>query len=165
MKKHWGLFLVFKAGWFGLVLAPNYAIWPVLLVLVWQLTQMVGSNRIRWLALSIVGMSLDTVLIAMGYLQTASAEPLPAWLAVLWAWFIWAWLQLFSPLLPRAWQVLVFCGIGGPLAYRGGALLSDQLIYPDDWQFALIHSICWLGLGALMVVWRRRAHEQNYTTA
>lgn len=110
-------------------------------------------------------MSIDTVLIAMGYLQTASAEPLPAWLAVLWAWFIWAWLQLFSPLLARAWQVLAFCGIGGPLAYRGGALLSDQLIYPDDWQFALIHSICWLGLGALMVVWRRRAHEQNYTTA
>ncbi len=152
--------LLFKAGWFGLVMAPHYAVWPVAILLLWQLTEMSGRNRITWLALVVVGMALDASLITMGYLQIVSQQTMPIWLALLWGWFIWVWLQVFSPWLQHAWQVLLFCGIGGPLAYRGGALLSDQLIYPDSWQFTIIHSCCWLVLGGLMLIWRRRGADE-----
>jgi hypothetical protein len=156
MKQPWLLLLLFKIGWFGLVMVPNYAVVPVAILLLWQLTQLPGTDRIRWLALTVVGMALDASLITVGFLQTATQQPMPIWLALLWGWFIWAWLQVFSPWLQQRWQVLIFCSIGGPLAYRGGALLSDQLIYPQSMQFTLIHSMCWLGLGVLMLIWRQR---------
>ncbi len=154
------LLLLFKCGWFGLVLIPNYAVWAVGILLLWQLSQMSGRNRITWLALVVVGMALDAALITMGYLQLSSPQTMPLWLAMLWGWFIWAWLQVFSPWLQRSWQVLVFCGIGGPLAYRGGELLSDQLIYPNSWQFTLIHCGCWLALAGLMLLWRHRGKDE-----
>ncbi len=160
MKDRWLVLLLYKAGWFGLVMLPHYAVWPVAMLLLWQLARMSGRNRVQWLALVTVGIALDASLISLGYLQTVSQQIMPIWLALLWGWFIWIWLQVFSPWLQRWWQVMIFCAVGGPLAYRGGALLSDQLIYPNDWQFSFIHSLCWLVLAGLMLIWRRRTQDE-----
>lgn len=154
MTKPWVLLLIFKLGWFGLVLFPVYAVWVVPLVLLLLLVKMPAEKRLAWLAFSVIGMALDATLIAMGYLETS--HPLPLWLALLWGWFMWAWLCVFSQWLAQRWQVLLFFAIGGPLAYRGGALIGDQLGYPNDLQFLAWHGVCWLVLGGLLYEWQQR---------
>lgn len=141
--------IAFKLGWFALVLWPQWSQWLVLVALMVGLFKLSAAQRISWLVLVGCGIALDALLLQTGFMNAASQFGFPLWLAVLWGWFVWAWLSLFQPLFVRPWQILLFCGIGGPLAYQGGAMLSDAMQVSGQLFFLGVHAVAWLIWGAI----------------
>lgn len=148
----WRQLLLFKAGWFGLVLQPVYSAAVVLLVLFWLMMQLKPAQRLTLFTLWGTGLLLDTLLLAGGVFQFDSVW-LPFWLVLLWGWFSLFWLLVFSPFLQRSVAVALFGLLGGPLAYWGGAQLSNSLQIMAEAGFWLIMAPAW----AALLLWARHA--------
>lgn len=151
----WRQLLLFKAGWFGLVLQPVYStavVLLLLLLLVWWLWQLKPAQRMTVFTLWGSGLLLDTLLLAGGVFQFDSVW-LPVWLVLLWGWFSLFWLLVFSPFLQRSLGVALFGLIGGPMAYWGGAQLSHSLQIMAETEFWLILAPAW----ATLLLWARHA--------
>lgn len=148
----WRQLLLFKAGWFGLVLQPVYSAALVVLLLLWWLWQLKPVQRLTLLTLWGTGLLLDTLLLAGGVFQFDTVW-LPFWLVLLWGWFSLFWLLVFSPFLQRSVAVALFGLLGGPLAYWGGAQLSTGLQIMAEAGFWLIMAPAW----AALLLWARHA--------
>ena len=149
-KSGWRQLLLFKAGWFGLVLQPVYSTVFVMLVLLWMLMQLKPAERMALFTLWGSGLLLDTALVVAGVFRFETVW-LPFWLVLLWGWFSLFWLLVFSPLLQRALGVALFGLFGGPMAYWGGAQLSDSLQIMADTGFWLVLAPAW----AALLLWAR----------
>lgn len=148
----WRQLLLFKAGWFGLVLQPAYSSAVVLLILLWLLAQLRPAQRLTLFTLWGTGLLLDTLLLAGGVFQFDTVW-LPFWLVLLWGWFSLFWLLVFSPFLQRSLAVALFGLIGGPIAYWGGAQLSNSLQIMAEAGFWLVMAPAW----AVLLLWARHA--------
>lgn len=147
----WRQLLLFKAGWFGLVLQPVYSTALVLFLLVWWLTQLKPAQRLALLTLWGSGLLLDTLLLAGGVFQFDSVW-LPSWLVLLWGWFSLFWFTVFSRFLPSPVLVALFGFVGGPLAYWGGSQLSNSLQIIEGAEYWLVMAPAW----AALLLWARQ---------
>lgn len=150
----WRLLLLFKAGWFGLVLQPIYSAAVVVLLLLWWMWQLKPAQRLALFTLWGSGLLLDTLLMVSGVFQFDTVW-LPFWLVLLWGWFSLFWLLVFSPFLQRSLGVALFGLVGGPMAYWGGAQLSHSLQIMVEAEFWLILAPAW----AALLLWARQAER------
>ncbi len=158
--------VAFKLGWFSLVLWPQWSQWIVMVALLVLLVKMPLAKRLSWLLLVGVGIALDIILLQSGFIRADAQFAIPLWLAVMWGWFVWAWLGFFQALFSKSWQILLFCAVGGPLAYQGGAALSDAMQVSTNLSFLALHAVAWLIWGAITLLlqqWqsRQRGHYVN----
>ena len=85
----WRQLLLFKAGWFGLVLQPVYSAAVVLLLLVWWLLQLKPAQRLTVFTLWGSGLLLDTLLLAGGVFQFDSVWCCNRFIAQQWCCCCW----------------------------------------------------------------------------
>lgn len=159
----WQQLLLFKAGWFSLVLLPQWSLWPLLGVALLLLFALSAGRLLLTLLLALSGSLFDAGLTTAG-LFTFSAEDsvatsalagllLPPWLLLLWLWFALFWLQLFSRWLARPWLAALAGAILGPLAYWGGARISEGLVLATEPALILLQVTGWaLLLGLTQMV-------------
>jgi hypothetical protein len=147
----WRQLVIFKAGWFGLVLQPHYSAAIVAVLLLWFIWQLKLPQRQALLTLWASGLLLDLLLTASGLFQFDTVW-LPYWLVLLWGWFSLFWLTVFSRYLPSPVLVALFGLVGGPLAYWGGAQLSSSLQIAEGAQYWLVMAPAW----AALLLWSRQ---------
>ena len=154
-RTFWRQLLIFKAGWFGLVLLGNWGALVVMPVLMWLMTQLTVSQRHGVLLLVVLGLALDSAQLSAGVFNfaqsTAEYRWLPFWLVVLWGWFGWCWVSTLQYWLSSPLLALLFGCVAGPLAYRAGAALNPAALSIEApvWFWPLQA----LGWGMLMLVW------------
>lgn len=147
----WRQLLLFKAGWFALVLQPLYSLAVVAALLLWFIWQLKVPQRHALFTLWGSGLLLDGILTASGLFLFDSAW-LPFWLVLLWGWFSLFWLTVFSRFLPSPVQVALFGFVGGPLAYWGGSQLSNSLQIIEGAEYWLVMAPAW----AALLLWSRQ---------
>lgn len=160
-------FAGFKLCWFGLILLPAIAIWPVLLYWLWSVWQLAGKARAAVLAIAVIGALMDTLLLQTGVFSFAGTEYLPIWMLLLWGCFALVLVQVLAVWLKQWWLAALVGAVTGPLAYLGGAMLGGQLIYTDTTTLLLTLAPCWGLLLALIVygqfLWSEEHVSQTYT--
>jgi len=134
MSKFWN-FVLFQVGWFACILgaANNQVLWPVIgsltyiAIHIWRSEHPEAELKFI-LKVFIFGVSADSLIAYLGYLQFQDAWPSP-YLSPLWMWTLWAlvastigsslsWLR-GKPLLGA-----VLGAIAGPLSYEAGIRLG-----------------------------------------
>lgn len=131
---------LFQVVWFATVAGAGAGLWwtglPALAVFVaWQL------RSSRWPRADLVllgcgvllGLILDSLLIAGGWLRFASPQPspqfAPIWILVLWAGFALTVNHSLAFLKHRPLLALAFGALGGPLAYLGAERLFAAVAF------------------------------------
>jgi hypothetical protein len=125
--------LLFQAGWFAAVLGAAHGMaWlgpPVIaVILAFHLYR--ASERAREaglvLAALLVGLAFESLLALTGWVAYPGPESFlaPLWMIALWANFAATLNVALRSLRTRAWLLAALGGIGGPLAYWGGANLG-----------------------------------------
>jgi len=152
---NWPVLIGFKLSWFALVLFQNLLVIPVLLFLFWSLWRCSKSERLTWLALAALGISLDSVLQYSGVLSFNGAVWLPLWMLVLWLVFSLVVVQVFSVYLQKYWLAALIAAVSGPMAYLGGAALSGQMQISHTTEAYIALMLCWACFGVLSG-WSRR---------
>lgn len=147
----WRQLVLFKAGWLCLVLAPSYTAMFISLLLMWFIWQLKPQQRYALITLWCSGLVLDLVFTFSGLFEFDSTL-LPYWLVLLWGWFSLFWITVFSRWLQNSVLVALFGLIGGPMAYWGGAQLSDNLQIASGATFWLALAPAW----ALLLLWSRQ---------
>lgn len=146
---NWPVLIGFKLSWFALVLFQNLLVIPVLLFVLWSLWRCSQSERLIWLALAAVGISLDSVLQYCGVLSFSGATWLPLWMLVLWLVFSLVVVQVFSVYLQKYWLAALIAAVSGPMAYLGGAALSGQMQVSQTTEAYIVLALCWACFGVL----------------
>lgn len=146
---NWPVLIGFKLSWFALVLFQNLLVIPVLLFVLWSLWRCSQSERLIWLALAAVGISLDSVLQYSGVLSFSGATWLPLWMLVLWLVFSLVVVQVFSVYLQKYWLAALIAAVSGPMAYLGGAALSGQMQVSQTTEAYIVLALCWACFGVL----------------
>ncbi|MBU1619427.1 MAG: DUF2878 domain-containing protein [Gammaproteobacteria bacterium] len=146
---NWPALIGFKLSWFALVLFQNLLVIPVLLFVLWSLWRCSQSERLIWLALAAVGISLDSVLQYSGVLSFSGATWLPLWMLVLWLVFSLVVVQVFSVYLQKYWLAALIAAVSGPMAYLGGAALSGQMQVSQTTEAYIVLALCWACFGVL----------------
>lgn len=124
----WTRALLFKAGWFSLVLGQNMAALPVVCVMLWLWWRLVAAGKTvqlqAILLLSVVGLGADYLLLAVGWLSFQDANPW--YYAVVWGWFATAWHWCFVHWFGKGVALVLFASLV-PFAYVGGAALGNDI--------------------------------------
>lgn len=154
-------FTAFKLCWFGLILIPQWALWPALVYLGWSLWRLQVRSRIAVVGISGLGMVMDSLLLQSGTFSFIGSAVIPPWLMVLWGCFSLILVQVLADLLRHWWLAAIVGAVTGPLAYWGGAALGGQLIFADTTMFLLTLALCWGLLLALVVATRFLWSEKN----
>ncbi|EGM76058.1 Protein of unknown function (DUF2878) [Rheinheimera sp. A13L] len=152
---NWPVLIGFKLSWFALVLFQNLLVIPVLLFVFWSLWRCSQSERLIWLVLAAVGISLDSVLQYSGVLSFNGAAWLPLWMLVLWLVFSLVVVKVFSVYLQKYWLAALIAAVSGPMAYLGGAALSGQMQVSHTTEAYIALALCWACFGVLSG-WSRR---------
>lgn len=145
-------FALFQAAWLVCALAPRP--WDLLggaLALALQFAFICAPREWRVVAAVIaVGGAIDTALAAAGIIHFDAAVA-PPWLLLLWANFA-ATLRHSLAWLSRRAALAAVCGaIAGPVAYGGGAAISDKLeIAVAPVIFIAVHAPIWAALAAFL---------------
>lgn len=127
--------LAFQVGWWAVVLgaAQDHAAAGLLvvgLVLAWHLARVrPGRAEAALIAgAACIGLAFDSLLLATGWLEFAGGALFgvlaPLWMVALWANFAATLNVSLRVLRARPWLALLLGGVGGPLAYWGGASLG-----------------------------------------
>lgn len=125
--------VLFQAGWFASVLgAANGMAWlgPVVITFILAFHLYRASERAREagliLAVLLVGLVFESVLALSGWIDYPGHESAiaPLWMIALWANFAATLNVALRSLRSRTWLLAALGGIGGPLAYWGGANLG-----------------------------------------
>jgi len=142
--------LLFQAGWFAAVLgAANGMAWlgPVVIAAILAFHLYRASERASEagliLAGLLVGLVFESLLAFTGWVAYPGHESFiaPLWMIALWANFAATLNVALRSLRSRTWLLAALGGIGGPLAYWGGASLGAM-----QWlETALV--LAWLALG------------------
>lgn len=145
--------LAFQVGWWGVVLsaAHGHPGWGLALV-----AALLGGH-LRWVRprrsevllialVSLIGFALEGLILASGWvgygLGGSSSDLAPLWMVALWANFATTLNVSLRFLRGHPWLAAALGGLGGPLAYWGGAGLG-AMSFPD----------LGTGLAALALVW------------
>lgn len=143
-----------QLGWWACVLsAARGLIWVGPLVVALLLIVQVGSlaaapRRQAWqnvLLLGVCGTMVDSLLSGFGLMSLAgSPSPwlAPLWITALWCQFATA-LPAFAPLRSKPLVVALLGGIGGPLAYGGGARMGAATLHPEPWLSLVTLGLVW----------------------
>lgn len=143
-------FITFYLGWWACALGASYGkpwIGPALLP-IWIFLHIFFSPT-RWgesfffIAISLYGFTLDTILIQLGLIQPIGATSFsPAWLVAMWA--LWGLSFESMGILRKKPLLLVFSGaVSGPIAYFAGEPLQILFYARPLWQSIAIHSVIW----------------------
>lgn len=154
-RMNWPALIGFKLSWFALVLFQNMLLLPVLLFVLWSLWRCSQSERLAWLALAAVGITLDSVLQYSGVLSFHSSVWLPLWMLMLWLVFSLVVVQVFSVYLTNYWLAAIGSALAGPMAYLGGAALSGQMQVSNTTEAYIALALCW-GCFGVLAGWSRR---------
>ncbi len=152
---NWLVLIGFKLSWFALVLFQNLMLIPVLLFVLWSVYQCSRTERLAWLALASVGITLDSVLQYSGVLSFTSSVWLPLWMLALWLVFSLVLVRVFSVYLQNYWLAALIAAVSGPMAYLGGAALSGQMQISNSIEAYLALALCW-GCYGVLSGWSRR---------
>jgi hypothetical protein len=152
---NWPVLIGFKLSWFALVLAQNLLIIPVLLFLAWSLWHSKQPERLAWLGLAVVGITMDTVLQYSGVLSFSGVVWLPLWMLALWLVFSLVLVKVFAVYLQNYWIAALSAAVSGPMAYIGGATLSGQMQVTSTTESYIALGLCWACFGVL-AGWSRR---------
>ncbi len=149
----WQQLLLFKTGWLLLVLLPQWSLWPLLGIAMVLMFALSADKLLLTLMLAVSGSLFDAGLTIAGLFTFLSAGSfatsplpmldLPPWLVLLWLWFSLFWLQLFNRWLTRPWQAALAGAVLGPLAYWGGARISDGLVLAAEPALIAVHTLGW----------------------
>lgn len=131
--------LAFQAGWWAVVLsaARDHAAVGLLvvgLVLTWHLTRVrPGPAEAALIAgAACIGLVFDSLLLATGWVEFAGDALfgilVPLWMLALWANFAATLNVSLRALRARPWLAALLGGVGGPLAYWGGAGLGAMTL-------------------------------------
>jgi hypothetical protein len=152
---NWTALIGFKLSWFALVLFQNLLIIPVLLFVLWSLWRCSTAERLTWLALAVVGITLDSVLQYSGVLSFTGSGWLPLWMLTLWLAFSLVVVQVFSVYLQKYWLAALIAAVSGPMAYLGGAALSGQMQVSSATEAYVALVLCW-GCYGVLSGWSRK---------
>jgi hypothetical protein len=142
-------FLAFQVAWWALVLSAareqaGVGLLVVGLVLAWHLTRVrPGRAEIALIvSAALVGLAFDSLLQATGWVAFAGGALFgflaPLWMVALWANFAATLNVSLRALRARPWLAALLGGLGGPLAYWGGARLGAMsLVEPPPALLAL----------------------------
>lgn len=141
---NWRALLGFELCWFALVYFQQLAVLPVLVYVLYGLSQLTKVARAAVLLIMLTGVVVDTILLQLAIIQFTVSSWIPFWFIVLWAVFALAAVEFMAKVLVRPWLAAVLGASGGPLSYWMGAALSNNAL-----QFPLgIYSVI-----ALIPVW------------
>lgn len=152
---NWPVLIGFKLSWFALVLFQNLLLVPVLLFLLWSLWRCSPSERLVWLGLAVLGITMDSLLNYSGVLSFMGTTWLPLWMLALWMVFSLVVVQVFSVYLKNYWIAALSAAVSGPMAYLGGAALSGQMQVSTTIEAYTALALCWACFGVLSG-WSRR---------
>jgi len=147
-------FTGFKISWFGLILFPVFAVWPVLLYWLWSLWHLPAKSRMAVVVIALGGVLMDSLLLVGDVFDFKGSNFLPLWMWLLWGCFALVLVQVLAAMLRYWWLAAVVGVITGPLAYWGGAALGGQLLFADTRIFLLTLAPCWGLLLACIVYYR-----------
>ena len=147
-------FAGYKLSWFGLILAPVFAVWPVLLYWFWSMWRLPNKARLAVVLIAFCGVLMDSLLLKTKVFDFVGSDNLPFWMWVLWGCFALVLVQVLAALLQHWWLAAIVGAVSGPLAYWGGANLGGQLVFADIQIFMLTMAPCWGLLLALIVYFR-----------
>lgn len=131
--------LAFQAAWWALVLSAardqaGVGLLVVGLVLAWHLTRVrPGPAEIALIvSAALIGLAFDSLLQATGWVAFAGGALFgvlaPLWMVALWANFAATLNVSLRGLRARPWLAVLLGGLGGPLAYWGGAGLGAMTL-------------------------------------
>lgn len=170
-------FLVYQAGWFACVLGAAYG-WPwlgtTLVVLAMALhVRFAAQPRAEFILIAcavLIGLVWDTALAQSGVVVFANGSLIdntaPLWMLALWALLASTLNLSLAWLKSNVWGAIALGGIGGPLAYLGGARLG-ALTLPDSSLALPVLALGWAILTPVLCALARRynGYEANSSTA
>ena len=152
----WRAFIGFEVSWCALVYWQQLALLPVALYVLYGVWQLPGKGRLAVLVTFVVGVLLDSLLVALGVLEFSAGNWLPLWFLLLWLVFALAAVEFMARLLTPAWQAVFLGATAGPLSYYAGAALSnDALRFPLGAVSLLLLALSWAVLSVLLGASRR----------
>lgn len=127
--------LAFQLGWWGVVLSaaeghPGWGLALVAALLGWHLrwVRPLRSEALLIALASVIGFAVETLLLASGWLRygpvSSTGDLVPLWMVALWANFATTLNVSLRLLRGSPWLAAALGGLGGPLAYWGGAQLG-----------------------------------------
>jgi hypothetical protein len=158
-------FIGFKLSWFGLILFPMLALWPVLVYWIWSLWRLSAKSKVAVLMITAMGGLMDIGLVQIDVFKFLGSNFLPLWMWMLWGCFALVLVQVLAAMLKHWWLAALLGAVSGPLAYWGGAALGGQLIYANTQEFLLTLAPCWALLLAVIVYFQFLWSEQDEPTS
>ena len=142
---------VWAMPWLGPVSALAYLFWVSHdLPVVWRAAAAMG----------LAGAFCDTALMHLGFISfSTSMWPSwlsPAWMIALWACFSVPLITSFGWLAKRPWLAVVLGGVGGPMAYAGGAELGAMKLSDPNLPALVAIGIAWAIVTPIAVGWGQR---------
>lgn len=145
--------LAFQAGWWAVVLSAArdqaaVGLLVVGLVLAWHLTRVRPglAERVLIAAAALIGLAFDSLLQTTGWVTFAGGALFgvlaPLWMMALWANFAATLNVSLRVLRARPWLAALLGGLGGPLAYWGGAGLGAMTLV-EPLQALLVLAAGW----------------------
>lgn len=156
-------FIAFKLCWLVLIYWQYLLIVPVAVYWCFAMFKLHQRARIAVIAVTVIGVLLDSLLVANGWLIFVGSSYLPLWMAILWACFALMLVQVLAELLRYSWLAALFGAVGGPLAYWGGSMLGGQMLYQPALELSLLLAMCWALLLAVSVHYRYLWSKQDET--
>jgi hypothetical protein len=141
---HWRALIGFELCWFALVFWQSLAMLPVLLYWLYGFWRLNRHERVAVLLIMLVGVALDSALIAANVLSFSGSQSLPLWFVLLWGIFALAAVEFMAKLLTKPWLAALLGASGGPLSYWGGAALSGGVLqFPSPLYSVIVLIIAW----------------------
>jgi len=146
---------VWEMPWIGPLSALAYLYWVSHdLPVVWRAAAAMG----------LAGLVCDTTLMHLGFISfDTSLWPgwlSPAWMISLWACFAVPLITSFGWLADKPWLAVLLGGIGGPMAYAGGAELGAMQLSSPNTPALIAIGIAWAVVTPLAISWGQRlAHS------
>lgn len=150
----------FQIGWWvcilgTLELAVGYTLLYLIVHAKWLLDGKVWQHIVR---IAVIGCAIDSFLAFSGVLDMGSERAvIPLWLVCIWGMFAPCFFLSLKFLSERPLVASVFGAIGGPLAYFGGAALTQDInIGEPVWQSILILAVVWAALVPLVFAYVKK---------
>ena len=141
---NWRALIGFEVCWFALVFWQSLAMLPVLLYWLFGFWRLERAQRVAVLLILLLGVLLDSALIAAKVLHFDGTALLPLWFVMLWGVFALAAVEFMARLLTKPWLAAVLGASGGPLSYWGGAALSGGVLqFPSPLYSLSVLIVAW----------------------
>lgn len=153
---NWRALIGFELCWFALVFWQSFAMLPVVLYWLYGFWRLTRAERVAVLLILLLGVLLDSVLLAANVLRFESALVLPLWFVLLWGIFALAAVEFMTRVLTRPWLAALLGASGGPLSYWGGAALSGGVLqFPSPLYSVTVLVVVWALLAIALGQTRR----------